>query len=130
MADNNNKKNYATEMNRIARIAAYFREEYAEIPRPDDKKGSSEVPLSQLQCFVEIAKSPGLTMKDLGSRMGISQSSSSRTVAALSAWHRLNKPGMNLVVTNEDPVERRRKVINLTAKGKRVAAKLFEIMEE
>lgn len=129
MADNNNK-NYATEMNRIARIAAYFREEYAEIPRPEDKKGTSEVPLSQLQCFVEIARKPGLTMKELGSRMGISQSSTSRTVAALSAWHRLDKPGMNLVFTTEDPAERRRKVIDLTSKGKKVAKRLFEIMEE
>jgi DNA-binding MarR family transcriptional regulator len=36
---------------------------------------------------------------------------------ALGEWHRFGKPGMGMIETVEDPVERRRKICFLTPKG-------------
>lgn len=80
--------------------------------------------------FVTIALNEGITMKDLGQRCGLAQSTSSRNVALLSDKLRHDKDGYGLVVATEDPVERRRKIIKLTPRGKRVAASLCDIIRE
>jgi DNA-binding MarR family transcriptional regulator len=85
------------------------------------RKLDPEMPIHFVRGFIEIARRPGLTMRDLGTSLGISQSSTSRMVQALSKWHRLNKPGHALVEAHEDPAERRRKIITLTPKGERFA---------
>jgi DNA-binding MarR family transcriptional regulator len=93
------------------------------------RKLDPEIQAQTVSCFVVVAMNPGITMKDIGERVGISQASTSRNIAALSKVHRLNRPGHDLVVATEDPVERRRKVVHLTDKGKRVAESLRMIME-
>ncbi|UXY92546.1 transcriptional regulator [Pseudomonas phage LUZ100] len=82
------------------------------------------------QTFIAVAMQPGITMKELSEKVGISQASCSRNVSALSRVHRLNKPGMDLVVAAEDPMERRRKVVKLTPKGQRLAETLTQLIEE
>ena len=82
------------------------------------------------QTFIAVALQPGITMKELSERVGISQASCSRNVAALSRVHRLNKAGMDLVVAAEDPMERRRKVVKLTAKGQRLAEALTKLIDD
>lgn len=79
-----------------------------------------EMPIQMLLMYLYVARYPGITMKDMGNRMDLSQASCSRNVAALSKVHRLGKPGLDVVEAHEDPVERRRKVTNLTPRGKRV----------
>lgn len=93
------------------------------------RKLDSDMPLQTAATFLSVANEEGITMKSLGERLGISQSSCSRNVAALSKHHRLNKPGHDLVYATEDPEERRRKIVKLTPKGKRVAETLLEILE-
>lgn len=93
------------------------------------RKLDPEIQAQTISCFVTVAMHPGITMKDLGERVGISQASTSRNIAALSKVHRLNRPGHDLVTATEDPVERRRKVVYLTDKGKRVAESLKDIMD-
>lgn len=97
---------------RIFQILEEFRKIY-----PDMQMQTASI-------FVTIALNPGITMKELGERAGLAQSSCSRNVALLSEWLRHNKPGYGLVVATEDPVERRRKIIRLTANGERVASTL------
>ena len=97
---------------RVFQILEEFRKIY-----PDMQMQTASV-------FVTIALNEGITMKDLGQRTGLAQSSCSRNVALLSEWLKHNKPGYGLVVAQEDPVERRRKIIHLTPKGQRVAASL------
>lgn len=87
-----------------------------------------EMSVRMASVFVRVAENPGITMKELAEREGMSQSSCSRNIAALSKWHRLNKPGLDLVYASEDPVERRRKVAYLTPKGKKVAETLGVIL--
>ncbi|HIB3356465.1 TPA: winged helix-turn-helix transcriptional regulator [Pseudomonas aeruginosa] len=87
-----------------------------------------EMQMQTAQTFIAVAMQPGITMKELSEKVGISQASCSRNVSALSRVHRLNKPGMDLVVAAEDPMERRRKVVKLTPKGQRLAETLSQVI--
>lgn len=71
-------------------------------------------------CLLIVALEPGITMKRMAEKLGLSQSSTSRNVSALSKTHRYGKPGYDLITAKEDPTERRRKIVTLTAKGERV----------
>lgn len=88
------------------------------------RKIDPEMQAHTINIFVMVCMNPGITMKDLGNRLGVSQATMSRNIAALGKVHRLNRPGYDLLQAEEDPIERRRKVVNLTAKGKRVKESL------
>lgn len=90
----------------------------------------AELPMQAAMVYLTVASNPGVTMKELQEAVGISQASCSRNVAALSAFHRLNKPGYNVVVATEDPLERRRKVVRLTEKGQRIANGLSSLVRQ
>lgn len=85
-----------------------------------------EIPIQTAAMLLVVAMTPGVTMKELGERLGISQASCSRNVAALSKVHRLDKPGYDLVYAVEDPAERRRKIVRLTPQGEQFMAQLLE----
>lgn len=87
-----------------------------------------EMQMQTAQTFITVALNPGISMTELSEKVGISQASCSRNVAALSRVHRLNKPGLDLVVAAEDPMERRRKVVKLTPKGQRLAEALTKLL--
>jgi len=72
---------------------------------------------------------PGITMKQISDITGLSQLSCSRNIAALSQYHRRQILGHNPVKAEEGPAERRRKIVNLTEKGKRVAKSIWYIIE-
>lgn len=91
------------------------------------RKIDPEMQAHTINIFVMVCMNPGITMKDLGNRLGVSQATMSRNIAALGKVHRLNRPGYDLLQAEEDPVERRRKIVNLTAKGKRVKESLEAI---
>ena len=83
-----------------------------------------DMPIQYALSFLTIAQNEGLSMGDLAQRLGIAQSSASRNIAALSRWHSFGKAGHDLVEALEDPRERRRKIVSLTAKGHRLVAGL------
>jgi DNA-binding MarR family transcriptional regulator len=88
-----------------------------------------EIQAQTIAVFLEVARHPqGIRMQDVAKAVGISQSSISRNVAAMSHTHRLGKPGHNLVVAFEDPAERRRKLVRLTDKGMRYMGKLESVL--
>ena len=89
-----------------------------------------EIQAQTIAVFLEVARQPeGIKMQELAEKVGISQSSVSRNVAALSHMHRVGRPGYDLVVAFEDPAERRRKIVRLTPKGKRVAKELERVLD-
>lgn len=87
-------------------------------------------PVQTVQCFCLIASAPkeDIHMIDLQTQMGLASSSTSRNVAALSAHHRLGKPGMNLVENYFDPLDGRYKRVRLTAKGRQLKARIEHLL--
>lgn len=77
-----------------------------------------DLPIQYALSFMTIAHSEGISIGELAERLGIAQSSASRNVAALSKWHSFGKAGLDLVQAQEDPRERRRKIVTLTDKGR------------
>lgn len=77
-----------------------------------------DLPIQYALSLMTIAQNEGMSIGELAERLGIAQSSASRNVAALSRWHSFGKAGLDLVSAQEDPRERRRKVVALTDKGR------------
>ncbi|WP_114393383.1 MarR family winged helix-turn-helix transcriptional regulator [Oleisolibacter albus] len=88
-----------------------------------------DLPIQYALSFLTIAQNEGLSIRDLSERLGIAQSSASRNVAALSKWHSFGKAGHDLVQAEEDPRERRRKIITLTDKGRELARQLADLLD-
>jgi DNA-binding MarR family transcriptional regulator len=85
-----------------------------------------EMPLQQLHCLLLIAQAEeGTSLTDLASKAGIGLATASRYVAALGKQNRHREEGLLLVEAFEDPMERRKKIIRLTSKGRAVINKLI-----
>lgn len=91
---------------------------------------SPDMPMQQADVLLQVALHPGLTMADICKRTGLSQSSVSRNVSAMSKFHRLGKPGLDLVEAAIDPREPRRRLVFLTPHGKAFMTKLFRNVDE
>jgi len=90
----------------------------------------AEMQAQTVAIFLYIANSPvPVKMQDIADDLGLAQSSVSRNVAALSDWTRHRTKGHNLVEAFEDPMERRRKLVRLTTKGKRFTTSLLDILD-
>src|ERR1700761_1565975 len=83
-----------------------------------------DMPIQYALSFLTIAQHEGMSMGELAQHLGIAQSSASRNIAALSKWHSFGKAGHDLVEAHEDPRERRRKIVRLTARGHHLIAVL------
>ena len=70
----------------------------------------------------------GVAMQVISKDLNISQSSVSRNAYKLGDINRHKKNGVGLLETFEDPMERRRKLVRLTAKGKRVHNTLIDFI--
>jgi DNA-binding MarR family transcriptional regulator len=89
----------------------------------------SEIQTQTVAVFLAVAKHPlPLKMQDIAEELGLAQSSVSRNVAWLGSWSRHKQKGQELLEAYEDPMERRRKLVRLTAKGKRFAKSLSDIL--
>ena len=89
-----------------------------------------EMPVQQLLTFLITARTPGITMQDAMKELDISSASISRNVSALSRINRFHQPGHELLQATEDPMERRRKVLELTTHGKQFAKRVAEIFNK
>lgn len=86
----------------------------------------SEMPLQQLHCLLVISQAEdGLSLTELAQKVGIGLATASRYVAALGKQNRHREEGLFLVEAFEDPMERRKKIIRLTPKGRLAIKKLI-----
>jgi DNA-binding MarR family transcriptional regulator len=90
---------------------------------------AADMPMQQADILLSVAQRPGLTMADLTKMTGLSHASVSRNIAALSEYHRLGKPGLDLIEAVTDPRETRRRLIYLTTKGKALLTKMARQIE-
>jgi DNA-binding MarR family transcriptional regulator len=78
-----------------------------------------EMPLGQAKCLFIIAQAEdGMSLTDIAKKAGIGLATASRNIAALGKINRKREEGLHLIESFEDPMERRKKIIRLTAKGK------------
>lgn len=83
------------------------------------KQVDGEMPLQQLHCLFLIAEAEeGLSLSDLAKKADIGLATASRYVAALGKINRHKEEGLKLIEAFENPMERRKKIIRLTPKGK------------
>ena len=98
------------------------------------RKISPRIHSQTISVFLYVAINEGkqgVPMTSIENFTKLSQSSVSRNVALLSKWSgiadkdkKIRKPGLNFVETFEDPMEKRRKLVRLTTKGKVFFSKL------
>ncbi|MCW4147917.1 MarR family winged helix-turn-helix transcriptional regulator [Halomonas sp. 18H] len=88
----------------------------------------SDMPIKTASLFTHVAANPGISMSELRKQTDITQATFSRTIAVLSEWQEHDKPGFGLIWTEEDPKERRKKLIHLTEKGEELAATIGDIL--
>lgn len=86
----------------------------------------AEMPLQQLHVLLLIAQAEeGTSLTDLAKKAGIGLATASRYVSALGKQNRHRQEGLLLVESFEDPMERRKKIIRLTDKGRMALNKLI-----
>ena len=91
----------------------------------------AEMQAQSIAVLLKVAKHPvPIRMADIAAELGLSQSTISRNVAYLGDWNRHKEVGHKLLEAYEDPMERRRKLVKLTAKGRRFVKSLNEIIQE
>lgn len=82
--------------------------------------------LQQLHCLLVIATEPeGTSLTNIASKVGISMATASRYISALGKIDRHRREGLKLVEAFEDPMERRKKIIRLTNKGRAFINKVY-----
>lgn len=80
----------------------------------------AEMQAQSIAVLLKVAKHPvPIKMSEIATELGLSQSTVSRNVAFLGDWNRRKEEGHKLLEAYEDPMERRRKLVRLTSKGKR-----------
>ena len=92
-----------------------------------------EMPLQMASLFLFVAANGKPTMSEVADSLGISQSACSRLTATLTDQYKDTagnlRDGFGLLKSMEDPMERRRKLITLTAQGKALATALSEKLD-
>ena len=79
------------------------------------------MPLQTLTAFLLIAFEEGQSITQIGNKIGISQSSTSRNISSLSSWSWKKTKGLELIEYRQDPMNLAVKNVYLTNKGKRLA---------
>lgn len=79
-----------------------------------------DMTVQQALCFMYIAGNPGTSQVAIMKDIGISDSLVSRAIALFTDVGVRNYAGLDLVIMRNHPEDRRQKVLELTAKGRRL----------
>jgi DNA-binding MarR family transcriptional regulator len=85
------------------------------------KKEREAMPLQYVQMFLLVAAEENLNVSTYAKRAGIDQSLATRHLADIGEVNRYHEPGFGLVEAYDDLMDRRNRLIRLSAKGKGVA---------
>lgn len=89
----------------------------------DDK-----VPAQVLACLFYIASRENCHKSAMEEDLRLATSTASRNLYRLSPRHRLNKDGMDLIVMERDPSDRKRYQLRLNPKGQRLIQQIEDIL--
>jgi len=89
----------------------------------------ASMPTQTFATLLAIALEEGQSINQIGTRIGISQSSASRNVSVLSDWDWKKKVGLKLVEYQQDRMNLSVKSIHLTKQGKQLVEHLIFIMK-
>lgn len=84
-----------------------------------------EMPAQVLATFLYVASHENCHKQALEEDLSFTTASSSRNTDWLSKIHRLNKPGLDLIIKEVDPTNKRRQTLRLSPKGEQLV-KLIE----
>ena len=87
-----------------------------------------DTPGQVVVAFLYVASHNRCHKQAMEQALQMSVSSGSRCCDYLSMWHRLKKPGLDLVKKVPDPSNRRRLELHLTRKGELLAQQLKEVI--
>jgi len=76
-----------------------------------------EVPAQVLSCFFYIASHDGCHKTAMEEDLGLTTASSSRNIDRLTKQHRLGKRGMDLIIKEVDPSNKKRLTLHLNQRG-------------
>ncbi len=89
-----------------------------------------EMPAQTLLAVLLIATNESFSQQDLRDALGVASSTSARISARLSEWEKFpNQPGLSLVKSEINPVDRRLRLLSLSAKGKAFVASVLKELE-
>jgi DNA-binding MarR family transcriptional regulator len=90
------------------------------------QKIDPDMPVQQLMCLFFIAQEEeGTSLTEIARKANIGLATASRYVSSLGKMNRHKEEGFNFVESYEDPMERRKKIIRLTTKGKIALKKIL-----
>jgi len=87
-----------------------------------------EMPASVVSCFLYVASHNHCHKQALEEDLLMKTSSSSRNTDWLSKYHRLKKPGLDLIIKEADPTNRRRQTLKLSPKGEHLVKLIEELL--
>ena len=85
----------------------------------------STMPLQYVTAFLQVAIKEGQTVTEYAKTLGTSQSLMTRHLADIGQINRYHEAGYDLVEAKSDPMDRRTKRNQLTAKGQRLVGQLL-----
>lgn len=89
-----------------------------------------EMPGQVILCFLYIASRERCHKQALEEALGMTTASASRNTDYLSKHHRLGKRGMDLIIKEVDPLNKRRVQLRLSPEGKRIANQIKALLND
>jgi|TARA_A200000159_G_scaffold16996_1_gene13978 DNA-binding MarR family transcriptional regulator len=96
--------------------------------RNSDNENTKEIPAQVISTFLYVASHDDCNKIDMERALKMSSASGSRNTDWLSDQHRLAKPGLGLIIKYRDRTNRRKQVLQMTAKGRQLANSLKQIL--
>ena len=96
--------------------------------RNSENQYTNEIPVQVIATFLYVAAHDDCNKIDMERALNLSSASGSRNTDWLSDQHRLGKPGLGMIVKYRDRTNRRRQILQLTAKGRQMTNTLKNIL--
>ena len=92
------------------------------------QKFDREVPAQVVSTYLYVATHDGCHSQAMMEDLELTAASASRNTDWLTKRHRLGKSGLDLIVKEVDPTNRRRQILRLTPKGKQLIHSICETL--